>query len=126
MKDPYLDLVAEQWDYIVRLYVAFEHKRPVMLFDVQEKRIYAYPYAEFKADLSKRSQALLKKQYSEAIAEDKIVVFVRDNEKRKLLSCSLPKSSRLFPGRGSAFLADPQRGQLNRGDPFRPAGRLPS
>lgn len=89
MRDPYLDLVAEQWDYIVRLYVAFEHKRPVMLFDVQEKRIYAYPYAEFKADLSNRSQALLKKQYSEAIAEDMIVVFVRDNEKRKLLSYCL-------------------------------------
>ena len=71
MKDPYLDLVAEHWDAIVRLYVTFEDKRPVMLFDVQEKRIYAYPYAEFMADLSKRSQALLKRQYSEAVAEDK-------------------------------------------------------
>ncbi len=89
MKDPYLDLVAEHWDHIVRLYVTFEHHRPVMLFDVQEKRIYAYPCAAFAAELSKRSQAILKRQYSVAVTEHKIVVFVRDNAKRKLVSYSL-------------------------------------
>ena len=89
MKDQYFHLVSKHWDHIVRLYVTFEAKRPVMLFDVQEGRIYAYPYAEFMAGLSKRSQKLLKRQYSEAIAEDKIVVFVRDNEKRKLVSYCL-------------------------------------
>lgn len=39
MKVPYLKLVEEQWDHIVRLYVAFQDKRPVMLSDVDEERI---------------------------------------------------------------------------------------
>jgi hypothetical protein len=86
MNTRYLDLVEEHWDHIVELYVTFEEKRPVMLFDVQEMRIYAYPYAEFMADLSKRSQMILKREYAEAIAQDKIVVFVRDNKERKLVS----------------------------------------
>ncbi len=69
--------------------MAFEEKRPVMLFEVQEGRIYAYPYDQFMSDLSPRSQALLKEQYAQAIQEGWIVVFVRDNEKRKLVSYSL-------------------------------------
>ncbi len=88
-KNPYLNIVGEQWENILRLYVAFQDKRPVMLFDIQEGRIYAYPYAEFKAGLSKRSQGLLTRQYEEAIDKDKIVVFVRDNEKRRLVSYCL-------------------------------------
>ena len=86
---PYLDVVGEQWENILNLYAAFQDKRPVMLFDIQEDRIYAYPYAEFRAGLSKRSQGSLKRQYQEAADEDKIIVFVRDNEKRRLVSYCL-------------------------------------
>lgn len=89
MKDPYLEIVAEHWRHVVALYLAFQNSRPVMLFDVQERKIYAYPYADFKAGLSRRSQVLLKRQYDEATSEDKIIVFVRDNEKRKLVSYCL-------------------------------------
>ena len=89
LNDPYLDIVAEHWRPIVRLYVAFEDRRPVMLFDVQEMRVYAYPYVEFKTSLSKRSRLLLDRQYNDASRDDKIVVFVRDNEQRKLVSYCL-------------------------------------
>jgi hypothetical protein len=75
---------------IVKLYERYADKKPVMLFDIQEQRIYAMPYAEYRADLSKRSQASLKKQYERAIADGEMVVFVRDNEKEKLVSYSLP------------------------------------
>lgn len=61
----------------------------MMLFDVQERRVYAYPYAGFKAGLSKRSQGLLSRQYKEAMAAGETVVFVRDNKKRKLVSFNM-------------------------------------
>ncbi len=74
---------------IVRLYLQFAEKQPVMLYDVQDGKIYAYPYVDFKAELSAGSQDILKDQYEEAVREEKIVVFVRDNEKQKLISFCL-------------------------------------
>ena len=90
MRDVYLDVVYQHLSLIVKLYERYADKKPVMLFDIQEQRIYAMPYAEYRADLSKRSQASLKKQYEHAIADGEMVVFVRDNEREKLVSYSLP------------------------------------
>ena len=47
------------------------------------------PYEDFKADLSPRNQASLTEQYEEAIASNRIVVFVRDNDQRKLVSYTI-------------------------------------
>ena len=88
--DPYLEAVYEHWPHILSLYEQYAEKKPVMLFDIQEHRIYALPYADYRAELSKRSQASLKKQYERAIANGDIVVFVRDNDKEKLVSYTLP------------------------------------
>ncbi|MGZ5443911.1 MAG: hypothetical protein ACXW5U_18495 [Thermoanaerobaculia bacterium] len=88
--DPYLDIVRDQyWAVIVQAYRAYEEHRPIILVDLQEARVYAYPYPAFLADLNERSQALLVEQYREANAADLIVVFVRDNERMKLVSYSL-------------------------------------
>ncbi|GEM_PF-2745754 len=87
--DPYLNLAYEQLHHIRRWYQLFADKQPVMLYDLQEQKIYAYPYREFKADLSERSQVILEEQYQRAIANDQLVVFVRDNEQRRLVSYSL-------------------------------------
>ena len=89
MFDEYWDAVGEQWDNIFMIYKRFEDKKPVMLLDIQEQKIYAYPYNDFKSDLSKRSQIQLEEQYEKAILNNKMVVFVRDNEKRKLVSYSV-------------------------------------
>jgi hypothetical protein len=76
---------------ILMFYKRFEDKRPVMLLELPSLRIYAYPYREFKADLSERSQAMLEEQYERAVAEGKIVVFVRDDETRRLVSMTFRK-----------------------------------
>jgi len=90
MRDPYLDVVYQHRSLIVMMYERYADKKPVMLFDIQEQRIYAMPYVEYRAELSTRSQAFLKKQYERAIANGEIVTFVRDNQKQKLVSYSLP------------------------------------
>lgn len=89
MSDPYFPMVQEQWATILRAYADFEEKKPVILFDIQAEKIYAYPYHDFKADLSLRSQALLEQQYTNAVTAGKIVVFVRDNRKRQLVSYTI-------------------------------------
>ena len=50
LDDLYWEVVREQYGNLSFLYQKFARKRPVMLFDIQEQRIYAYPYREFAAD----------------------------------------------------------------------------
>jgi hypothetical protein len=73
---------------LLMFYKLFEDKRPIMLFDIQSQQILAYPYEEYKTTLSERSQAMLTTQYDEAVARNKVVVFVRDNETQRLTSMS--------------------------------------
>ena len=88
-RDELLDAALEQYGNIVMMYEMFEDKRPVMLFDIQEQRVYAYPYKEFRDEMNERSQRTLKQQYEQAQVDGKIVVFVRDNVIQKLCSFSL-------------------------------------
>src|SRR6266480_4570244 len=46
-------------------------------------KIYAYPYKEFKAELSKESQESLEHDYKSASILGSMIVFVRDNVERK-------------------------------------------
>ena len=88
-RDTSADLVEAAKSFLphfLKFYKRFEEKRPVMLLDLQSQKIYAYPYKEFKAELSERSQVMLAADYEKAIAKNKIVVFVRDNETQRLVS----------------------------------------
>jgi hypothetical protein len=89
--DYLLEAAEENWPHILMAYRQFEDKKPVVLYDIQEKRIYVYPYAEFLSELSETSQLSLKDQYERAIQDNQIVVFVRDNEQRRLVSFSMDR-----------------------------------
>ena len=89
MSDPYLKAIEEQWQNIRALYMTYEKKYPIILYDLQEEKIYAYPYKEFKAEMSKKSQASLEHDYKSASVLGSMVVFVRDNIERKLVSYTM-------------------------------------
>ena len=74
---------------ILMFYRRFADKKPVMLLELPSQRIYAYPYLAFKNTLSERSQKMLEKEYQEALAHNQIVVFVKDNDRRKMISFSV-------------------------------------
>ena len=86
MSDPYFEAIQEQWPNIRALYVTYGSKKPIILYDIHEQKIYAYSYKEFKAEMSKESQASLERDYKSASALGSMVVFVRDNIERKLIS----------------------------------------
>ena len=87
--DDLVEAALEIQEDIRRAYRLHEEHRPVMLFHIQEDRVYAYPYLDYRGTLSERSQAMLEKQYEEAQKENKIVLFVRDEATRRLASFSL-------------------------------------
>ena len=85
-RDPYWDVVQSLMQDILRIYEQYREKKPVLFCDIQEQRIYVYPYMDFKNELSEKSQRSLQDQYEQAMAEDHIVVFVRDNDNEKFVS----------------------------------------
>jgi hypothetical protein len=87
--DDLVNMALEIRESIRGAYRLHEEQRPIMLFDVQEERLYAYPYLEYKGSLGERSQAILEKQYKEAQKKDQIVVFVRDDDTKRLVSLSI-------------------------------------
>jgi hypothetical protein len=89
MGDPYFKALQEQWPHIRALYMTYGSKKPIILYDIQEQKIYAYPYKEFRAEMSKKSQASLEKDYKSASVLGSMVVFVRDNMERKLVSYTM-------------------------------------
>ena len=89
MDDYLLDALSEYWEHVVVAYKQLEDKRPIMLYDIQEKQVYAYYYEGFKSEMSVESQLSLTEQYEQAAAAGQMVVFVRDNDKKRLVSYSL-------------------------------------
>jgi hypothetical protein len=59
------------------------------IHEIQENKIYAYPYKEFKEEMSNKSKASLEHDYKSASVLGKMVVFVRDNIERKLVSYTM-------------------------------------
>jgi len=84
--DDLVEAAENSLPHILMFYKRFEEKRPVMLLDLQSQKLYAYPYEEFKAELGEKSQVMLAAAYEKASPKNKIVVFVRDNENRRLAS----------------------------------------
>ena len=82
----YLAMAYANGNDIIGLYNNFKEKRPVMLFDIEDWKIYAYPYVDFKSEMNGKSQAIMTKQYEEACTKNQVVVFVKDAANKKLVS----------------------------------------
>lgn len=88
--EKYKAVIHEQMESILDLYARFADSKPVMLYDIQEKKIYAYPYKDYIEDLNEKSNYITIEQYEDTVSKNQVVVFVRDNEKRQLLSFTFP------------------------------------
>lgn len=89
MSDPYFEAIQEQWPNIRALYKTYASEKPIILYDIEEEKIYAYPYKEFKAEMSQKSQVSLERDYMSASVHGSIIVFVRDNVERRLVSYTM-------------------------------------
>ena len=85
----YLDKIDEIGDKVYDLYNLGGRKDLVMLYSMEEKRIYSYVYKDYLASLNPRSQQMLKAQYAAAQKEGKIVLFIQDKKRRKFKSYTI-------------------------------------
>src|SRR5713101_2433490 len=92
-KDQYLGTIEKHCVRIFEIYLLYEDKKPVMLLDVMDEKIYAYPYKEFNKELNVGGRTSLTKQYDEALRGDQLVIFIRDRQNKTLISYSLGRPS---------------------------------
>ncbi len=57
-----------------------------LVLDLQGQRVYAYPYADYKAAFSERSRMMLESAYEEAGQKNQIVLFVGDEAMERMVS----------------------------------------
>lgn len=86
MRERYQRIVEEQWDNIRKLHAAFADKKPILMLELTAQQISAHSYEEFKIEMAPADQAMLEEQYERANANDKILVFVRDDDAEQMVS----------------------------------------
>ena len=86
MHDPYLDLIDEQWNNILMIYKSVQDKKPILEYDVDDKKIYSYPAIDYINNLTERTRSNTKKQYKEACKKNQFFLFVKDKKNQKLKS----------------------------------------
>ena len=84
--DPYVDMIDEQWNNIVLMYRTFKDKEQIIEYDVEDKKIYSYPTAEYIGALSERTRDHAKRQFAEASRCNQFLLFVKDTKKQRLRS----------------------------------------
>ena len=69
MSDPCLEKIEENWDHITATFNAFQHKNPLIEFDVKSLKIFAYPAEEYLNGLSERTREEAKRQHRQAVSD---------------------------------------------------------
>ncbi len=95
-KDKYYDIACKQLSNILYLYRMYEQKKPIMLYDIQENHVYAHQYEGFRDEFEKKeSRISLEEQYEKAQKDNEVVVFIRDNKEKRLVSFSFELNTSL-------------------------------
>lgn len=85
----YLQKIDEIADQVYELYNLSPRDDLVMVYNMLESRIYAYAYSDFLKTLNEKSRSILVSQYQEAKEENKIVLFIRDDIRKKFKSFTI-------------------------------------
>ena len=88
--EDFLNAIDVHMGSIQWVYKQYEDNKPVMVLDFPSNKLYAYPYEGWLEMLSERSQKALTKEYTKAVSNNQMLVFVRDNDAKTLKSRSLP------------------------------------
>ncbi len=86
MKDPYLDLINQQWDGISTIYSSCKDYNPILEYNLEDEKIFSYSAMEYINFLSIRTRKKTEEIYKEACDNKKFFLFVKDNKNKKLKS----------------------------------------
>lgn len=85
----YLDKIDEIGDKVYKFYNMSARKDLIMVYEMGVDKIYSYVYKDYLNSLNSRSKEILKKQYNEATKIGKIVLFIKDDLRKKFKSFTI-------------------------------------
>jgi hypothetical protein len=97
-QDPYLPALGKIWPTILLAYDNFKELKPIIVYQIRQKKVLAYPAQAYINDLTERTREEARRIYAEAAAAGKFMVFVYDTRKRVfrsyVFSVEAPEGSR--------------------------------
>jgi len=92
MEDQLRDYKEEHFIDIRTLYKQFKPERRIILYDIEDGKLFAFSYKKYKKTLNKQSRKILRKQYEDAKRNNQIVVFVTDRKGKTMKSYSIDET----------------------------------
>lgn len=87
--DIYFQKIEEIRDKVYGFYNLSGRKDLIMVYKMQEEKIYSYAYKDFYRGLNQRSKRIVAIQYKEARKVGKIVLFIQDDVRKKSKSFTI-------------------------------------
>jgi len=86
-----IQLVREHRQPILQYYDQVKDDRPILVLDVQRRKLHSYAYEDYKPMLRPGSQEKLNVEYTKAIAKNKVLVIVWDDSTRRLVTTTFKR-----------------------------------
>ena len=78
-------------DHILEFDDQLEDRHPVILVDVQRRKLRSYSFAEYKDFVRPSSHARLSEEYERAVARNKVFVVIWDSATRRLVTTRIKR-----------------------------------
>jgi hypothetical protein len=91
---PNADLIAVvrfHRESILQFHDQAKDERPIIVLDLQRRKLHSYSYEGYKARLRPSSQEKLNVEYTKAIAKNKVLVIVWDDATRRLVTTTFKR-----------------------------------
>lgn len=80
----YLDKLDEIGDTVYDIFNKADRKDLIMVYSMDENKIYSYIYADYLNSLPEQAQSQLSKQYQDAVSAEQIVLFIKDEKRQQI------------------------------------------
>ena len=88
-----IQVVRFHRETIAQYYNQVKNERPIIVLDVQNRKLHSYSFEDYKSRLRPVSLERLHAEYTKAIAKNKVLVIVWDNPTRRLVTTTFKRGS---------------------------------
>jgi hypothetical protein len=100
-------MIDAEWEIIQRTYNTFADLKPLIEYDIEEGRIYAKPYKEYREEIDNpRARESLTILYEHAQANNLIALLIRDRKRQKVRMYAILRDESYRPDPSILTFAD--------------------